>query len=96
MKIESQHTPTPWTDKAGEIYDAEGHVVLLFGLKTPDVLENRARVVRAVNAHDELVVALKQARESYVYRTRHENKVVGEGDTLLSVIDAALSKAEGK
>jgi hypothetical protein len=102
------HTPTPWKLEHYGIGDSETQIVSYAENKGTKIIarlaphgdfekreSDAAFIVRAVNAHDELIAALKQARESYVYRTRHENKVVGEGDTLLSVIDAALAKAEG-
>ena len=79
------HTETPWQqgEKLGgnplEIWSASGkHVVQVtkspFGPYPdgPEVLHNAAFIVRAVNAHDDLVAALKEARvEVEASKTAH-------------------------
>lgn len=54
--------------------------------------DDENKIVRAVNAHDELVAALKSARSSLIV---HESYGHASPDALAK-INAALSKAEGK
>lgn len=51
--------PTPWTPKGDSVFDAEGNEVIA----TQDV---RDQIFNAVNAHDDLVAALR--------------KIIGGGD----------------
>ncbi len=80
-------SPRPWhviqdSSTTCGIVDASNEYCVVI----PDFIaqENAALIVQAVNAHDEIVEALKQARD-----VLHDN---GYGD-LVAVIDAALAKA---
>jgi len=67
MEKNAQHTPTPWHTGEGKaeriIYAADGFAVadatVFHGLHVESPTANAAFIVRACNAHDELVAALK-------------------------------------
>jgi hypothetical protein len=69
MTNEIKHTPTPWfyNYQHDGIYDApdiRGESVCIAGIKRiPDYKANVEFIVRAVNSHDALVEALKDAHE---------------------------------
>jgi hypothetical protein len=99
------HTPTPWLAKEDgyEIYitspdyDDNGYEIAIvdnLGLdgKQADLQRvNAAFIVRAANAHDELVEALEEARD-YVRSAALDpaNSVAGKR---LALLDTALAKA---
>ena len=93
----AQHTPTPWdtngflSNDGIRIYHRQDEVAHLsdIGLDQ-DVLEAHAAfIIRAVNAHDDLLAALKEAR-NFVLATPFA------APTQLARIDAAIAKAEGR
>lgn len=96
MKTETKpatHTPTPW-----EVIEEEGYVAAYIdGPEPKDVgmiscelnqngLANASFIVRAVNAHEDLVKALKKAHASFC---------VNNG-TYPCEVEALIAKAEGK
>ncbi|CUW85647.1 hypothetical protein N5C66_03720 [Rhizobium pusense] len=90
------HTPTPWfLNEAQDFVKGDGrHIAVLFdGTPTsPTVKErksNAAFIVRACNAHDELLAALKAARDFHDW---NESSVSA---TARQVV-VAIAKAEGK
>jgi hypothetical protein len=114
MKTETkvEHTPTPWyredivseggpTLRKIEIGTVHHTVAVLSFLRDHDAEEVKANaefIVRAVNAHDELVAALKLAERllsanvpEYLRPTWNAN-----ADRHRELIRAALAKAEGK
>ena len=64
------HTPTPWNLNEVYIIDSEGYSIAttMFGDKASieEDLANAAHIVKCVNLHDELVAALKAARDDYL------------------------------
>lgn len=61
--MSAEHTPTPWkVEKSGVIMDMHEAVVGTL-LERPTQSANAAFIVRAVNAHDDLVAALKEANK---------------------------------
>lgn len=94
------HTPLPWAARGryvgtansmasvAECIDQNGNWT-----NEPRALANAALIVRAVNAHDELVAALKNTRSALA-----DVRLNGAGARLLTLdieaIDAALAKAE--
>jgi hypothetical protein len=99
------HTPTPWFAKEDgyEIYitspdyDNNGYeiaIVDILGLdgKQADLQRvNAAFIVRAANVHDDLVEALKEARD-YVWSAAY-NPANSVAIKRLALLDAALAKA---
>lgn len=92
MKTETkvQHTPTPWSaelvkDQTYRIQDLKKCNVLGTGLNQA----NAAFIVRAVNAHEELLGASKLVLE-----------IIANGcevtPHIASVLDKAIAKAEGR
>ncbi len=57
---------------------------------------NAAFIVRAVNAHDELVAALEFVRPYVLEHERRNLCEMGSGTTYSDKIDAALAKAHGE
>ena len=106
MKI--THTPTPW-DLSCHTYD--GQQLIDIGTKTTSIaiitegeeswLEDRANasfIVRACNAHEDLVAALLDARvDLELARMNQKDDEIRESlkDTILKV-RAALAKARGE
>lgn len=102
------HTPTPWKVSEPfksrgwnyvEIRSAEGHTIARIILGRDDhmdkaALERAAFIVRAVNAHDDLVTALKDLVsivKGNPGRTGAQLAKVGE----IKAAEAAIAKAEG-
>lgn len=97
---ETKHTPTPYMvrrrfDKRQslEIRTEKiipGAVIGALIAKTSEINpdEDAAYIVRAVNSHDELVAALKEARQFI--------EDLGWNGMTVDKINAALAKAEGK
>lgn len=93
----AQHTPGPWVaeerfDSDGEtslglaIYAGRQEVARLPGIGQQDFADAQ-RIVQCVNAHDDLVAALKRARRAVV--------IYAPGSTNIKMIDAAIAKATG-
>ena len=80
------HTPTPW--KVGEEYEILGpneKVVATTYHNRPEVEANAAFIVRAVNAHEELLEALRYVVDS------------GESyERVQEIAVQAIAKAEGR
>lgn len=82
---DTTHTPTPWNvDEYKSIVDSEGNtisangfaMVMSYGEEQKKAQANAAHIVKCVNMHDELVKALKNAREEleeYESSLNHEN-----------------------
>lgn len=95
-KIDSPaaHTPTPWNlnPKAVLVIESEGVTVASCG--NANVIRdqweaNAAFIVRAVNAHEELLSLLKEAR----------NRMIGSAPAIRSLserTDKAITRAEGR
>lgn len=85
------HTPTPW------IIDIDGRNIIGQGNGYPVVGKvkrerDAAFVVKAVNAHEDLVKALQEARAQITYLHEKFAKT-GTGEATITKIDAALAKA---
>lgn len=86
----AQHTPTPWDEQCG-IVSGNGSMVATFGTE-----EDAALCVRAVNAHDALVEALRECEDYFDQRA--DADCVGDPPayagnremTLLGVVRRAL------
>jgi hypothetical protein len=91
--MSAQHTPTPWgaEPKGGKgswIKGASGEwAALSCGDEDATADANAEFICRAVNAHDDLVAALKYARD----KADEYGSVIN-----FAMIDAALAKAEGR
>jgi enoyl-CoA hydratase/carnithine racemase len=90
----AKHTATPWhrnikpAAKYPVIFAGQNtHVaqVVAWGLPDEVVEANLEFIVRACNAHDDLVKALKVARDCI--------ELLAEAPSTLEIIDAALTKA---
>lgn len=105
-KTEVKHTPTPWhiaqpngmlpKAAADRIIQHKGAKIAETGgnihMSDDENKANAEFIVRAVNAHDELVYTLRSCLSiAGVWKT---NQVTGE--TWGDMINAALAKAEGK
>jgi hypothetical protein len=79
--VSNEHTPTPWKVDGASVRGASGEWLFDEWF----VPANAEFIVRAVNAHDDLVAALKEARAG----------IWSGCDTVRSIakIDAALAKA---
>lgn len=92
IDIKPQHTLTPWEMK-GEFITANrgGAVCQLFAIDSKEEMEaNAAFIVKAVNSHEELV-KIAVLTKKYLKGER----VTGPGLLLNSLVDKALTKAEG-
>lgn len=65
-------------------------------IATAPKLEDAQLIARAVNAHEELITALKVALEYQGARPRDVNEMHAFKSHATSVIEKALAKAEGK
>lgn len=104
----TNHTPTPWHIAGDDnIIHIKAQETLICELTSREsemgfdyecplkvTKKNAAFIVRACNAHDELVEALKKARD-YIEGELIENALVGGSQTLGSFLEAALAKARG-
>lgn len=92
----TEHTPTPWTFiqynkelrgnyKPLYLVDANDNEFLYLGHGSPSQLELAEKIVRACNAHEDLVAALREAQAAL----NGAPNTVG----LHTQIDAALAKA---
>jgi len=85
-----QHTPTPWKHdkRGGDIRNKEG-MLIASGFR----YENAAFIARAVNAHEEMLNALKLALKTmYANPDANMDMITGCSTT----IKQAIAKAEGK
>lgn len=107
---ETSHTPTPWelgADGRGIMADNQklilhvkntgpehagkpGHV------SVRESLANAAFIVRAVNSHDELLEAAKNARNVLAALAVGDLKQVRADSSALLALRSAIAKAEGK
>jgi hypothetical protein len=82
------HTPTPWRiGIAGRVLGGDGLSVVSFNRKA-----NAAFIVRAVNAHDDLVAALRKARNIILQMGLPDEAT----DRVLLESGNALDKSEGR
>ena len=66
MTMEANHSPLPWNEVDGYVFDAQGAFAILsrFGFEhnsDPEIRANAEFLVRAVNAHGHLLSACKTA-----------------------------------
>lgn len=93
----TQHTPTPWTYYKNKfygfgIYPADLNLeITIVGIRTK---EDTVFIVRAVNAHDELVGALQLASE-YILSNINNDIWDKEDDRMMETVKSALKKAGG-
>lgn len=80
------HTPTPWVFNGESIIDAKGNSAM--------TKANAAFIVRAVNAHEELLVAIKTLT-AITYDTVNYDQ--NDADTVKAVemAENAIARAEG-
>lgn len=102
--MRTAHTPTPWTKgKHGDMRAPDGQQVTTYGLNIAAVMSspsdedraNSAFVIKAVNAHHELVEALQQARIAVAELCQGQD-AANECWNILRQIDGALSQADAK
>lgn len=100
-EVSPTHTPTPWRQsEINPMYvldDARGEIIAECQPHYVDKKskENAAFIVRAVNAHDELLAALKKIRE--MVQQCNASNAVAVQEYLRSGNGAkAIAKAEGK
>lgn len=103
---EMSHTPTPWKlgPTGDTVDDANGLELLRMyeadGREEPTALPYRANaafIVRACNSHEELLSALKRAREAL----KANEEITGtwelyQASPEMKAIHAAIAKAEGR
>lgn len=107
------HTPTPWivfdasarypgidgqNDTTVVVHGYDGEACGVRGSVHATALANAAFIVRACNAHDELVAALKEARNQMLTNRecagkRQSNERVNMTSAALLQIERALAKA---
>lgn len=91
--MKAAHTPTPWhvmkfDDETNFIVtNDQGDIRIITDIAEQDA----SLIVKAVNAHGDLVDALQQARAALVHNVPHL-----KGTPLDKYIDAALAKAKGE
>ena len=96
--MKANHTATPWqvhiatTTRNG--YDVESTKGVLIAYNLRDKA-NAAFIVRAVNAHDELVEALRTTTDFAYKLAMKAPDLNPEGDTILLRANRALAKADG-
>ena len=95
-----EHTPTPWkisTITADEVSSEKGVVCECFGVTQEEEFANAAFIVRACNAHDELVEACKisLARLLAIDEVLN-NQNNGRRNHAIYLLSQAIAKAEGK
>jgi hypothetical protein len=89
----SESSPLPWKADNGYIQDADDRDILTWCLGRLEVDANIALIVRAVNCHAELLVALKACSDSIEIFGCEDEDIIN-GPTLRSA-RAAIAKAEG-
>lgn len=85
---EREHTPTPWKASGNAVF-RDGHCLAMTGtdIWMPEVEEaNAAFIVRACNAHDDLVAALEAVAEA---------RMPGEARRIARAALAKASPVEG-
>ncbi len=92
--MDTEHTPLPWTQIEGDIYDAAGDMVAVT-VNHGGSEYNAALIVHSVNLLPELVEALREAERYMVYFSGEDLTFVGPGmpADCLGVIRAAIAKA---
>ena len=95
---EAKHTKyirTPWKEEEGNIVDSKGeHILWAFGLECSETRRKIIikHIVHRVNCHDELIEALKKAKEKlHVY-----TGLGGVRMEVIPLIEQALANAEEK
>ena len=91
--ITMNHTPTPWTQDDRRILDPQGRQIAVCHsdfIGKVSGAQDAAHIVKCVNAHDELVAALRQA-ERFVW---HQVDGDGPANALHELIVSALSKVQ--
>jgi len=98
----AEHTPTPWHTEPGDIPGTlsirgpNGQAIASFGnqrrwLSTTEVVANAEFIVRACNAHDDLLAACKAA-----HRILTEDGSLEEIHKAVRQCELAIAKAEPK
>lgn len=91
------HSPLPWTVKHGrELFSADGIAIAnigegILGGGEPQFREDADFIARAVNSHEELLLAAKIAREMI------HQELCDKGSNVMACLslNKAISKAEG-
>lgn len=108
MASETKHTPTPWRaaqTRASEVIWADSIIAILWdgsgtigcAAATETDRANAALIVRAVNAHDALVRALRETKAWIeTLRTVNRDRSLPGMEALERRTDAALRLAEGE
>jgi len=96
--MNTKYTPTPWRTHGLDIYgdttDGNGLVaVIAAGYPDDQRAEDAAFIVRACNAHEELVAAAKNALSLMQMTYSHATDVPKGADTIIPALAAALAKA---
>lgn len=94
----TQHTPTPWNHSNGTVvFDGNDRKVAAtyankgYGIEIDEAQSNAAFIVRACNAHDELVAALRACVEEMSAYEYADEGISGE---LIRNARAALAKVQ--
>jgi len=91
----TKHTPTPWA-AGGSVIEREGETIAqafrMTGCPIDQPVVNAAFIVRAVNSHDQLVAALREAIEIIQAIDQTDNTCDARID--VSEFRAALAAAE--
>lgn len=97
--MEAKHTPTPWTLKTEDVENPAIHsastgkiAVWCEGSDPNEDAGNAALIIRAVNAHDDLVAALKRAENALVIASDKDRIWKIEQEIALAIIRRALAK----
>jgi hypothetical protein len=104
----SKHTETPWrnvlnqhNDHTSEVWARNDRVVVALCGTGNEAVANAEFIVRAVNAHDELLEALKEAEKVLETASRYFPKSIQNNDrfhllnVLANAVRPAIAKAEG-
>ena len=89
----SKHTPTPWTVAKHErgLVRAQGRtIVVVRETGNQDIDANAEFIVRACNAHEDLLAALKEIERSLA------NHPTFAWHNIVEIARAAIAKAEGE
>ena len=92
----TEPTPRPWTTRGGRIYGADDDPIASTGVSSRWSEEDKANeklIVRAVNAHDELVAALKCLVKETEYMWEDADLMPECTGEALIAARAALAKA---
>ena len=104
--MKSKHTPTPWhhnedlsLHETQLIYGPDGYLVADCGRiqrrTKEETSQNAAFIVRAVNAHDDLVDALESFPDLHNGRVSETDLLEAARDWFWGVAQPALAKARG-